>query len=436
MNVTKEKTAPFQSAPTDMGQSTKSTTPIITDMSSIDELETRTASEIMDTFYFPRQDIIEGLLCVGTNFIVGKPKIGKSFLVLQIAYHVSRGIPIWGFPVKQGTVLYLALEDNEQRIQQRMTDMFGIRSTSNLHFATASRCINDGLEEQIRSFLQKHEDTVLIIIDTLEKARSLDKHDYASDYSVISAIKDLTDDKNLAILLVHHQRKQDAEDVLDLVSGTNGLTGSADGTYILTKKNRTDNEGTLEVVSRDLDDMRLHLIFDREHLSWELDSIEKNLYEPTPDPFLDMLEERLLDGKEFWEGTATEMLEALDLKGTMPSNVLSRKLGTCKDKLHKQYRIDVMMRRTSIVKLISLQRIREKEPVNDGNDDYDDIFNTLRRGEISSEKESNNNHGRLTLSRGNDALEKEKLGFSPRMSPANEGMTFKAGEEESYASHE
>lgn len=418
MNITKERTAPLQSAPTDMGQSQKSSMPIITDMSSVDELATRTASEIMDTFYFPRQDIIEGLLCVGTNFIVGKPKVGKSFLVLQIAYHVSRGIPIWGFPVRQGTVLYLALEDNEQRIQQRMADMFGIRSTGSLHFATAARCINDGLEEQIRDFIKKHEDTVLIIIDTLEKARLLDKHDYASDYSVISAVKNLTDDKNMGILLVHHQRKQDSEDVLDLVSGTNGLTGSADGTYILTKKNRTDNEGTLEVVSRDLDDMRFHLTFNRECLTWELESIEKNLYEPKPDPFLDMLVDTLLSNKDYWEGTATSMLEALELDGRMTPNVLSRKLGTCKDRLHKQYRVSVMMRRTSMAKLITLARITESEPVNDDNDDYDDIFDSRKPAEISSVSESDGRNRHMSGIRKKDALAKENNDFSPRMSPS------------------
>ena len=350
---------------------------IITDMSSLDELETKTASEIMDTFYHPRQDIIEGLLCVGTNFVVGKPKIGKSFLVLQIAYHVSRGIPIWGFPVRQGSVLYLALEDTEQRIQQRMADMFGIISTRSLHFATEALCINDGLEEQIKSFLEKHDDTVLIIIDTLEKARSMDKHDYASDYSVISVIKKLTDNRNLGILLVHHQRKQDADDVLDLVSGTNGLTGSADGTYILSKNNRTDNEGTLEIISRDLDDMRLHVSFNRERLIWELDSIEKNLYEPRPDPFLEKLVGTLLRENTFWEGTATDIIRELDLKDSMKPNAVSRRLGTGKDKLHKQYGVDVMMRRTSMMKLITLKKVPERTPCYDDNDGDDDNFDTL-----------------------------------------------------------
>ena len=93
------------------------------------------------------------------------PKIGKSFLVAQIAYHVSTGQDLWGYKVHQGTVLYLALEDDESRLQRRMFRMFGVEGTSSLHFATNAKMIGGGLDEQLEKFVREHSDTKLIIVE-------------------------------------------------------------------------------------------------------------------------------------------------------------------------------------------------------------------------------------------------------------------------------
>ena len=76
-----------------------------------DDLETVSMMELYDTAYPPKLPIIDGLLYNGTYLFVGSPKIGKSFFMAQIGYHISKGIPLWGFSVRQGTVLYLALEE-------------------------------------------------------------------------------------------------------------------------------------------------------------------------------------------------------------------------------------------------------------------------------------------------------------------------------------
>ena len=80
-------------------------------------LHTITLTELFQTSYTSRPPIIEGLLYAGAYILAGAPKIGKSFMVAQIAYHVSTGQDLWGYKVHQGTVLYLALEDDFQRIQ-------------------------------------------------------------------------------------------------------------------------------------------------------------------------------------------------------------------------------------------------------------------------------------------------------------------------------
>lgn len=130
-------------------------------------LHTISMTELYQTAFRSRPPIIDGLLYAGAYILAGAPKIGKSFLVAQIAYHVSTGRKLWDFDVHQGTVLYLALEDDYQRIQSRMFMMYGVNDTPNLHFATAAGKIGNGLDEQLENFMREHPDTKLIIIDTM-----------------------------------------------------------------------------------------------------------------------------------------------------------------------------------------------------------------------------------------------------------------------------
>ena len=122
-------------------------------------LHTVTLNELYETTYPSRPPIIDGLLYPGTYLFAGAPKVGKSFLVAQIAYHISMGLPLWGYPVNQCTALYLALEDDYRRLQERMFRMFGVDSTENLHFATVAKQIGKGLEDQMELFLREHPDT-------------------------------------------------------------------------------------------------------------------------------------------------------------------------------------------------------------------------------------------------------------------------------------
>ena len=158
-------------------------------------LHTISMTELYQTAFRSRPPIIDGLLYAGAYILAGAPKIGKSFLVAQIAYHVSTGRKLWNFDVHQGTVLYLALEDDYQRIQSRMFMMYGVNDTPNLHFATAAGKIGNGLDEQLENFMREHPDTKLIIIDTMQKIRELggESYSYASDYEIIGRLKQFAD---------------------------------------------------------------------------------------------------------------------------------------------------------------------------------------------------------------------------------------------------
>ena len=190
-------------------------------------LHTVSMTELYQTSYKSRPPIIGGLLYGGAYILAGAPKIGKSFLVAQIAYHVSTGKKLWDFDVHQGTVLYLALEDDYQRIQSRMFMMYGVEDSEKLHFATVANKIGNGLDEQLEYFMREHPDTKLIIIDTMQKIREVggEAYSYASDYEIIGKLKQFADKHSICVLTVHHTRKQPAGDTFEMISGTTGLVG-------------------------------------------------------------------------------------------------------------------------------------------------------------------------------------------------------------------
>lgn len=304
-----------------------------------DDLETVSMMELYDTAYPPKLPIIDGLLYNGTYLFVGSPKIGKSFFMAQIGYHISKGLPLWGFSVRQGTVLYLALEDDYARLQKRLSQMFGMEGSEKFYFATKSKSLNAGLEQQLVQFVTDHKDARLIIIDTLQKVREVggDKFSYASDYEIVTKLKAFSDKYSICFLVVHHTRKMESSDSFDMISGTNGLLGAADGAFVMQKEKRTDNKAVLEVAGRDQQDQKLWLNFNRERCVWELTKTETELWKELEDPVLEKIKELVTETTPEWAGTATELVEVLQVE--MQPNALSRKLNVSLERLILEYGI-------------------------------------------------------------------------------------------------
>ena len=151
-------------------------------------LEIVSMAELYDSVYPSKPPLIDGLLYPGTYLFVGAPKLGKSFLMAQIAYHISMGVPLWEYPARKGTVLYLALEDDYRRLQERLYRMFGTDGADSLFFSVSAGNLGNGLDEQLQEFMKQHTDTKLIIIDTLQKVREVggDNYSYANDYEIIT----------------------------------------------------------------------------------------------------------------------------------------------------------------------------------------------------------------------------------------------------------
>ncbi len=302
-------------------------------------LHTVSMSELYETVYQSRPPVIDGLLYSGTYLFAGAPKVGKSFFMAQLAYHVSTGLPLWGYTVHKGTVLYLALEDDHRRLQGRLYRMFGMDGTDNLRFAIYAKQLGVGLEEQLKKFVREHPDTKLIIIDTLQKVREAggDKYSYANDYEVVGKLKRLADDCGICLLLVHHTRKQQADDKFDMISGTNGLLGAADGAFLLQKEKRTDGSAILDVAGRDQQEQRLYLTKDRDRLVWELERTETELWIEPPDPVLEAIAALVTTDKPTWSGTATELVTALDVD--LKPNTLTMRLNVNAGRLLNEHGI-------------------------------------------------------------------------------------------------
>ena len=109
-------------------------------------LKTVSMAALYDTVFDIQTPLIDGLLQRGTYLFVGSPKVGKSFMMAQLAYHISTGMPLWEYKVRKATVLYFALEDDYPRLQKRLFQMFGAEETGNLYFATECKTVNGGLE--------------------------------------------------------------------------------------------------------------------------------------------------------------------------------------------------------------------------------------------------------------------------------------------------
>ncbi|MCH5316545.1 MAG: AAA family ATPase [Eubacterium sp.] len=314
MNKKEIMTAHNASAPTDEKQSlpipcNDTIAKNNENVKSAETLDTFTMSELYNEEYTYSKDIVEGLFPVGIYLIAAPPKVGKSRLSLQLAYSVATGEDFWSKPVSQGSVLYLSLEDTKKRLQRRSYQMFDINDTPNLHFAIVSKTISDGLVGQLRAFLEEHNDTKLIIIDTFQKVCDAynDKVSYSKDYRIITVLKELTDEYNICLLLIHHTRKQEADDCFDMISGTNGLFGAVDGAYVLSKDKKNINRIELNGISRDLPPIRLVLQSNNHNLKWVL--IEEKDMEAKQEEgiFLIDISKIVNESNTVWKGTASEL---------------------------------------------------------------------------------------------------------------------------------
>lgn len=264
-------------------------------------------------------------------------------------------------------VLYLCLEDSFQRIQDRLYRLTE-SAPDNLYFAVTSSQIGNGLQKQIHHHLKEYPATRLIIIDTLQKVRNTEngnKGMYAADYDDITALKRIADRYCIAIVIVHHLRKQkDISDPLNQISGTTGITGAVDSAYVITKGNRFDDTALMTASGRDIEHQQLILKFD--DCVWQLieRKDQEKLREEEIPPVLFRIV-RFIKDEKIWQGTATQLLTALGDTQTSPI-ILTRLITRHYYEVFVPEGIEYKSSRTSDSRLIHL-RVNDENDTNDRN---------------------------------------------------------------------
>lgn len=233
-----------------------------------------TADELMAMSFPEPTWAVPGLIAEGVNLLAGPPKVGKSWLSLNLGVAIASGDPALGsIDVDPGPVLYLALEDTPRRLQSRLRKVLaGRRAPAGLTVDTYCPPLPVGGAEYIAGWLDEHPGARMVVIDVFTKVRGMapgGMSAYEADYASTEPVKQLADSYGVPVVLVHHVRKAGADDFLAEVSGTNGLAGSVDAVLVL-KRGRAQADGVLHITGRDVTENDYAMTFDAETGTWRL----------------------------------------------------------------------------------------------------------------------------------------------------------------------
>ncbi len=247
----------------------------------------RTGTELLDMHIQEPKWTVPGLIPAGLTILAGKSKIGKSFLILNMAVEMVRGGKVLGkIQSAPMAALYLALEDPDWRVQKRLNDMAVEREEIEQLFISTTWLRGPVGVANLDAFLQKNPKVKVVFVDVLEKFRDIGRgedENYRAAYQVISLIKALADKHGIAIVVAHHARKAKSADDLDIVLGSTGFVAAAD-TILVMKRARGENNAALFVTGRDVEEQYLSLSRSRKH-GWRLldQNVDVKEFEQTPE---------------------------------------------------------------------------------------------------------------------------------------------------------
>jgi hypothetical protein len=236
------------------------------------KISIKTAASLRLEEFDPIRYLVRGYIVEGCTLLAGRPKLGKSWLMLDIGLAVARGDCCLGdIQCEQGDVLFIALEDNERRLQNRITRLIGYGQEwpHHFHYATEWPRADAGGLEEIKKWIASVNNPRLIVVDVLAMFRSprrSDQQPYEADYAAIQGLQAIASQAGIAIVVVHHLRKSAAEvDPFEKVSGTLALSGAADSVLILDR----DAQGTtIYGRGRDIEEIETAVSFSKETCRW------------------------------------------------------------------------------------------------------------------------------------------------------------------------
>jgi hypothetical protein len=237
-----------------------------------------TAKQLQSMKFLPISWIVENIIpAEGVTLLCSKPKFGKSWLVYDLCIGCTMDrFTLGTIKPAQGDVLYLALEDSKRRLQRRMTKLlpsFSVPWPERLMLKTEWRRLHEGGLNDIRAW---HSDTqikggkpVLVVIDVLAKVRNPvgNRQLYEADYAALADLNKLANELGLAILVVHHTRKMAADDLMETVSGSYGVSGAIDTILVMATK---ASGGVLDIRGRDVESAEKAIQFNKNTCRWQI----------------------------------------------------------------------------------------------------------------------------------------------------------------------
>lgn len=251
----------------------------------------KNAAGLLDRQFRELHFLVEDLIPEGALFLTSRPKMRKSWLVLQLGLAVSTGGTFLGKQVEQGEVLGLFLEDNDRRLKRRLDILHTftkVPDLSDFHYWTPGgvdfeQTFPRGADgcEVMRQWLQEHPRCKLVIIDTWAHFRGHEtgrnNNVYQLDYEAVMPLTRLAAEFQITLIIVHHERKgalKETQDFIEDASGSTGLTGGVDGIMSIKGKRGTSEENEtrqLAITGRDVEhDHMLNISFDAELGGWRL----------------------------------------------------------------------------------------------------------------------------------------------------------------------
>jgi len=230
-------------------------------------------NDLLREEFEPLQWIIPEYLPEGLTLLFARPKVGKSMLALALSLRMARRVS----GGVDGTVLYLTLDDtNKRRLQSRTRSLLQGEEIegSRVWGATQAQTLDSNLVGQLEDWMKEHPLTRLMVIDVYARIKPKKVNDdvYKSDYDALCKLQEFAVRYHLAIILVHHTRKQaDTGDWIDNINGSTGLAGAVDTIWMLERAARSNNL-VLRVKGRDImNELAIGLTLDELDAPWKLE---------------------------------------------------------------------------------------------------------------------------------------------------------------------
>lgn len=277
-------------------------------------LQLFTSKQLSEMTLPPIRYVVDGVIPMGMGLLVAKPKIGKSWMVLDLCLSVAAGVPFLSFQTRQHGTLYLALEDGASRMQARIRKVLdGKPAPEAARILFKAPRMDEGLLDALGALLDDNPDIHLVCIDTLSKIRPKAKayeNAYDADYDFVGKLKEFADSRGICVLLVHHTSKRKADDSFENINGSTGIMGASDFTIILDKKNRMDDEASFVLTGRDIEQQDRVVSFDKSRCVWTMQGTaaeiaeQRRIADYEANPVVKTLRDLLLQGDGTWTGNA------------------------------------------------------------------------------------------------------------------------------------